>query len=183
MYLTFTYILILSLSWFGYFPNDAHEEKAGGWRGKRKDPIFQIVVILKSYQILKITACRISFGPLWNHPFPRVSPHFYFWALFLFIPSLILISLVLPSVLYVVSKGVFPIHAVIQQDSPIHLYESWTYPINYSIIIFACLIYHTITHWNLYTALQGSTISTVYIYTWVRGKSYTSAEFIKLFFI
>lgn len=35
----------VSVSWFGYFPNDAQEENAGGWRGKRKDPIFQIVVI------------------------------------------------------------------------------------------------------------------------------------------
>jgi len=44
-------------------------------------------------------------------------------------------------------------------------------------------MYHTTIHWNLYIALQGSTISTIYIYTKVRGKCYNSAQFIKLFFI
>lgn len=116
-------------------------------------------------------------------PFPRVSSVVFLSSLFCLFPSLFLISLVLPSMLFVISKGVLSIQSVIQQDSPIPLYRSWTYPINYSIIIFACLKYHAIIHWNLYTAFQGSTISAIYIDTRDRGKCYTSAQLIKLFFI
>lgn len=182
MYLTFTYILILShdlgislmmhrqksMGVEGgekgfYLPNSSYLNMISNnfWKYQHAEQALILSGITLSPLGLLIYISELSF------------------CLFL---SLILISLLLPSMVYLVSKGVVSIHSVTQRNSPVYLNKNRTYPINYSIIIFGCLRHHTIIHWNLYTAPQGSTL-TSYTYIFRGKKVYFSKIYQVIFFI